>query len=755
MNLLALDTETTGIDLRHGAAPFFVTACTEAGDVQFWEWDVDPLTRRVIVPADDLAELAAVIHGDTLEDRQRATVQPPELVLHNAKFDVMALTELYAKHNITLTWPWDRTKDTLIAGHVLHSNQKKSLDAMAVRWLRYDLKPLEDRLEVATKAARKVVQLARLRVKNAAKKKHADVDFKDIEYAKWGIADGDRPDMPSATEESWRADYWLPRAIAKKEGYPVPADGCGHDWKLDEGRACRKCKGHLWHVVLREYANPDAEVLIPLWKTLRAELQRRKLEKIYAARLAPMRVAYGMERRGVTLSRTRLEEQTAEYEHEAETLGNVLTGIAAHKGFTLDLPRGGRNASLMTFMFDVLKLERIRDPKAKTDEPSLNKTAITHYLNTLPERSGEYAFVKMLADKRSRDTAVAYMDGYRRFWFPAGTPACPESAKVYRKFAGFPDGWEWYVLYPNLNMTGTDTLRWSSSNPNEQNISKKEGFNLRKCFGPLPGREWWSLDAKNIELRLPAYEAREEAFIALFERPDDPPYYGSNHLLVAHILLPDMFEACRGKDGEVDGRIFKKKYESTWYKWIKNGNFASLYGAGPETADAAYHIRGAQAKIKSRLAKMEALNQAQIRFADKYGYVETIPDRSVDPDRGYPILCSRTEWGRVKPTTPLNYHVQGTAMWWMGRCMVRCQDQLDEWNRRAGREDYFITMQVHDELVFDFPARANPKDNPKASNLGRIGVLKKLMEQGGVDIGVPLPVSAEYHDNNWSEGLTF
>ena len=44
---------------------------------------------------------------------------------------------------------------------------------------------------------------------------------------------------------------------------------------------------------------------------------------------------------------------------------------------------------------------------------------------------------------------------------------------------------------------------------------------------------------------------------------------------------------------------------------------------------------------------MTALNEKCIRFAEKYGYVETMPDRTVDPDRGYPLLCSRSKWGRA------------------------------------------------------------------------------------------------------------
>jgi len=255
-------------------------------------------------------------------------------------------------------------------------------------------------------------------------------------------------------------------------------------------------------------------------------------------------------------------------------------------------------------------------------------------------------------------------------------------------------------------------------------------------FGPAPGREWWSLDAKNIELRIPAYEAGEKAMIDLFERPDDPPYYGSNHLLFFDILHPDLFAK--------HGAEVKKIYASTWYQWTKNGDFAVQYGAVAEsgTADRAYHVPGAQAKIEGHLRQIKKLSQQWIDFARRNGYVETMPDKTVDLKRGYPLYCTRGRYGEVLPTVPLSYHVQGTAMWWMCKAMVRCYRQLEEW-RREGFDGRMI-LQVHDELVFDFP---------KGSPRSRVERMQKLMELGGDDIGVPTPVSVEYHPGNWGKGI--
>lgn len=458
-------------------------------------------------------------------------------------------------------------------------------------------------------------------------------------------------------------------------------------------------------------------------------------------------VAHRMEHDGVTLSAGRLHEIATKYALRSEELGTELVRIASGEGYKLDLPKGAINNSLRDFCFDVLRLEHVRNPKAKTDAPSLDaKNAIPYYLATLPLDSVQRRFIETLVEKRGLDTALAYTESYQRFWQPSGNGNPLSGKKMDR---------DTRVLHPNLNPTGTDTLRWSCNNPNVQQISKQDKANLRYAFGPAPGREWWSLDAKNVELRIPAYESGQEELIALFERPTEPPYFGSNHLLIAHILFPREFEGCLK-----DGVSFKDRYKSTLYQRIKNGNFAVQYGAidradGKGTADRTYGLAGAQALIASRFHKQDALNQKWIRYAERNGFVETLPDRSVDETRGYPILCTRTDYGRILPTVPLNYHVQSTAMWWTMQAMIRIQELLDEWRSHDGFTG-FLTMQVHDECVLDFPRGEDPVTNPKRSNLWRIRKIQKAMERCGDDLipRVPTPVGIEFHSSNWGTGVT-
>lgn len=663
--LLGWDTETSGVDLHHGASVYYLSTCDEDDNQLCWQWDVDPLTRKPIIPKQDLADVRELLFNSGYR-----------LVAQNQKFDVTAISTILDD----VEFPWSNSEDTLIAGHLLASNQPHDLTSMSLIYLGINLKPYEDRLEVATKEARAL-----------AKKM----------FPNWMIAKAGMPEMPSAKVVVWKNDGWLPRALAKELDYP---------------------KDHHWWTVLSEYANPDSAVVVPLFKAMKEQLEDRGLWKIYKERMRLPGVLQEMEGRGVTtvpsntgILRKRIEEEMAEAEAKCK-------GVAASYGIELELPKGGTSKALHSFVFETLKLEPFSKSK-KTGAASLDKHAIAYYTSTLPTTSKSRLFFSNLSRKRKRDTALSYLESYGRFIL---------------------DG----KLYPSINPTGTDTLRCSSSNPNSQNIGKGDEDrgdpSLRFMFGPEAGREWWSKDYSNLELVIPAYDSGETKMIELFEHPDDPPYFGSVHLLNFSIVYP--------KEWKQYGAGVKKKYP-VLYGRVKAGDFAVQYGAVAEsgTADRAFGVKGAQAKIEGSLQNIKKLSQKQIEFANEHGYVETIPDKTVDPEHGYPLLCTRSKWGKVLPTVPLSYHIQGTAMWITCKAMVRCDEYLKKLRVDKGI-DAFMTLQIHDEIVFDFPKGVGKE--PWKTNLPYVKQLGRLMEQSGDDIGIPIRTSITYHPNNWSEGLS-
>lgn len=397
--LLSFDTETNGLDLKHGCLPYFVTTCDEENNQKFWEFDVDPLTRKPVYNREDLAEIRITIKRQARIGR---------LVAHNLKFDVAALSVL-PEWNIE-PWPWEVSEDTTISSHLVCSNKPHNLTDQALIHLGINILPFEVAIEKATQEARRIAR---------------------SKYPEWRIAREGLPEMPSAKPSAnkkdnklWKADMWLPRAIAQERNYP---------------------NDHPWWTVLQEYANPDSFACLHIHLAHMEIIKEKGLEAIYRERMRVVPVAFGMEDRGVTLSGVRLTKLVGDLKKESDTLNKTCTKIALRKGHILTLPKSGNNKSLLAFAFGKLNLPRIKVSK-KTGEPSLDKEVITYYLKNLPDGS-QRDFVVNLNYKRQTDTDLSYLESYKRYW-----------VETKRR--------EWFSLFSSINPIGTHTLRWSSERPN-------------------------------------------------------------------------------------------------------------------------------------------------------------------------------------------------------------------------------------------------------------------------------------------------
>lgn len=672
------DTETTGLDLDHGAKPFLVTIYNEQTQENiWWEWDVDPLTRQ---PNQKQYEEDQKEIEDTYSKFDG-------LVLHNPKFDIRALQTIYTN----LKWDWSKTYDVLTAAHLECSDQQKDLTTLTLVYLHRNVKPFEDNIKEACNKARRIAR---------------------SKYPEWRIAKRSLPEMPSAKETVWKNDMWLPRCIAQEENYP---------------------DDHPWWTICSRYANADSATTLGVYRVLEELIKERDLWAIYQERLKLLPILYEMEREGISLSESRQEELFNDYQKEFDEASEFILGLAEEKGFKdLKLPKGASPTdSLVKFTFEGLNLPVIKKSQ-KTGEPSLAADVKRELLLRTEHGSVEEKFLETLTLRSKRGTSLSYMESYEAF-------------RIRKNGISRLHSW--------LNPTGTNTLRMSSQNPNQQQISKQyfqDDRNLRYIFGPPKGKVWVAIDYDNLELRIPAYECQEPAMLELFEAPDKAPFYGSYHLLIVSILHEELWYQCMEDVGPTKaGELFKKKYKDTYYQWTKNGNFAELYGAvdtgdGKGTADRAFHMPGAQEIIAERLTAKNQLNQDYIAFAQDEGYVTTLPDLEVSPKQGYPLQCRRTRWGKVKPTIPLNYHVQGTACWIMMRAMIKVQSYFDTLDPSVGAR---MVMNVHDELVLEFNKKANWK--PKAQKV------RVLMESIGkiLDPQIKLTCGIDVHPNNWSQSI--
>ena len=321
--------------------------CDEEWNNTYWEWDVNPQTRKVSIPTRDLEEIVQRIE------------EADEIVLQNSKFDATTLTLL---QNWPIEWPWEKTRDTLLAAHLLESNKRKDLNALALRYLDIDISQCEEELDEAVKEARSIA-------------KGQD----------WRLAKVDLPEMPSAKEKIWKFDLWVPRAVAKRK---LPG------WKKE------------WLTVTSKYANSDSSVTLGIYQQQIKILEQRGLLPIYEMRLKLLPIIFEMERGGVVGSHKRMDELYAMYEEEAAKAGRICENIAENMGYCLQLPKAGSNNSLTDFVFNGLKLEPIyQNKKKKTKAPDLDKRALESYKETLPPKSKGHLFISKLREKRQRDTA--------------------------------------------------------------------------------------------------------------------------------------------------------------------------------------------------------------------------------------------------------------------------------------------------------------------------------------------------------------
>lgn len=581
------------------------------------------------------------------------------IVYHNAKFDQRALQAV----GVTIA-PWDRIEETVIASHCLASAESHKLKDLALQYLDINDDDETD-LKAAVNEARRIAR-------------------KD--FPEWRIAGPDNPQTPGlkrAPKAGWGVmDYWLPRAVAKAKGYPAE---------------------HPYWTVLSRYAGLDAERTMGLWLVFREALEAEGLYQQYETRKKLLPITYDMETRGVTLSRRKLEAAIEKYKDLAISAEVSAKRLADNKIDNLN-----SHKQLQGILYGHFK---IKPTKATKQGYATDKETLTAIQDTLPQRSKAYHFIKQLTHCRQLEKAVDYLESYKAFSLPYASRRQPIS----RRGQHWTHVAEWLVVHPNFNPTGTKTTRLSSDNPNQQNVSKKESLNLREVFGPTPGREWWSLDYSNIELRIFAYASGDKRLIEAFESGY------SVHLIICEILHPKEFAEC-----ERTGEVFKDKYESTLYQWAKNGTFSLIYGASPEKANRTYRVPDAYERIRKRLPLIDKFIETKNKEARKHGYITTLG--------GYRLQVPKEE-----PHKSANYFVQGSAGWAMILALIRVYEYLQTLG--AG---YYLNMSIHDEIDLDFPS--------DPGNVAIASEVKRLMELSGEALGLPTPVDVERITDTWAKG---
>jgi len=218
------------------------------------------------------------------------------------------------------------------------------------------------------------------------------------------------------------------------------------------------------------------------------------------------------------------------------------------------------------------------------------------------------------------------------------------------------------VVHANIRQAGTDTGRFSYSDPNLQNVPKEEDFNkgevqVRKCFIPRDDYCFTMIDFDQQEFRLMLDYAGELGLINKI----------MEHGLCVHQATADMCGIDRNP--------------------AKTLNFGLLYGMGVETLAKSLKIpvpdaRDLRKLYFSRLPKVRRFLNNVIDTASARGYVKTWAGRK--------LYFPDSEFAYKAP----NHLIQGGC----GDIAKEAMNQLSDVLRG---HDSNMLVQVHDEIVFE------------------------------------------------------
>ena len=272
-------------------------------------------------------------------------------------------------------------------------------------------------------------------------------------------------------------------------------------------------------------------------------------------------------------------------------------------------------------------------------------------------------------------------------------------------------------LHTSFNQTVASTGRLSSSDPNLQNIPirRELGKDIRRGFVPRAGWGFMAADYSQIELRLLAHLSHDPAFVEAFRAG------GDIHRQTASVIFDVPLDQVTG---EMRARA-------------KTINFATIYGQGAHALSRQLKIDHAEAKafIETYFVRFAGVRQwldAAVEQARGRGYVETIfQRRRYIPEIHDRNFNTRAFGERLAQNSP----IQGSAADLIKVAMIRIHHAL-----HAASLQSRMLLQVHDELVFEFPGDEE-------------GTLRALVEREmttAVVLDVPLVVDIGT-GRNWLE----
>lgn len=169
------------------------------------------------------------------------------------------------------------------------------------------------------------------------------------------------------------------------------------------------------------------------------------------------------------------------------------------------------------------------------------------------------------------------------------------------------------VVHCSYNQYGADTGRFSSSNPNLQNIPKDNRF--RRMFVARPGKTLVSCDYTQQEVYILAALANDESMKDAYNRGMDFYAY------MASIVFDMPYEQCtkHGAHGELRNQMKSIVLGLNYDMGLKS--LAKDIGKSVQETKAIYN------KFFEKCPRVKEFRQRNLEFAKQHGYVETVLGR--------------------------------------------------------------------------------------------------------------------------------
>lgn len=383
-------------------------------------------------------------------------------------------------------------------------------------------------------------------------------------------------------------------------------------------------------------------LIAALYETLSQRLKELDMWKLYQEVELPLcRVLAEMEVEGFLIDRKALAEFG---EVLAQRIDTVQADIYAHAGEKFNI---NSTQQLGRLLFDQLGLP----PVKKT------KTGYSTNAEVLEKLRGQHPIIEQILEYRQLTKLKStYVDGLSKVIAPDGR------------------------IHTSFQNTVTATGRLSSVEPNLQNIPVRTelGAQLRNMFVAGPGKVLVDADYSQIELRLLAHIADDQAMIEGFKSGED----------IHTITASQVF----GVNVEEVTPLMRRSAKAV--------NFGIVYGISAFSLSQDLGVTVAQAKeymekYFDHYSGVRAYMSDIIVKAKADGFVATLMGRR----RWVPELKSSNFNTRsFGERVALNAPIQGTAADIIKLAMIRVRDRL----KKDGLEGKLV-LQVHDELIVECP----------------------------------------------------